>query len=222
MSEIAPLVPPDTDFLRTFPYMPLKVAQLRDSDLATLADGEQFRAAVLLWCAAWHQAPAASLPVDDFLLARLAGFGRDVRSWRKVREKALHGFAPRNDGRYYHPVIADLAIEAASKMRCSAERMRNVTEARKRKRANRIDNIALNGTSPPDPQRHVNVTLNGTSHDTLNATSTKGIEEKGIEEKKELQRKDADACVREASKTFGKPIRNGTVPTLENRPSRNS
>lgn len=33
--------------------------RLRDSDIATKAKGDEFRCAVLLWCAAWHQVPAA-------------------------------------------------------------------------------------------------------------------------------------------------------------------
>ena len=70
MSEAPdPLVPAEVD-LRDFGFMPLDVLRLRDSDLAALANGEEFKAAVLLWCAAWHQVPAASLPNDDRLLAR--------------------------------------------------------------------------------------------------------------------------------------------------------
>jgi hypothetical protein len=46
-----PPIPSDVD-LRDFPFMPLDVLRLRDSDLATLTTGEEFKAAVLLWCAA--------------------------------------------------------------------------------------------------------------------------------------------------------------------------
>ena len=74
--------------------------------------GEEFRTAVLLWCVAWHQQPAASLPDDDRLLAHLAGFGRDVRAWTKVRKGALHGFIGCADGRLYHPTIAEKALDA--------------------------------------------------------------------------------------------------------------
>ena len=50
--------------------MQLDVVRLRDSDLASIADAEVFRAAVLSWCVAWHQVPAASLPDDDVALSR--------------------------------------------------------------------------------------------------------------------------------------------------------
>src|SRR5690606_10121485 len=90
----------------------LDVARLRDSDLAIQVGAEEFRAAVLLWCAAWHQVPAASLPDDDKVLAALAGYGRVVSEWRKHREGARYGWVTCNDGRLYHPVVADKGREA--------------------------------------------------------------------------------------------------------------
>ncbi len=107
----APPVPADCD-LRSFPYLPLDVVRLRDSRLTATATGDEFRAAVLLWCAAWHQVPASSLPTDDRELAALAGYGRDVKGWRKVREMAVHGWSVHADGRMYHQVVAEKAAEA--------------------------------------------------------------------------------------------------------------
>lgn len=107
----APLTPPDCD-LRDFAFMPLDVARLRDSDLSIQVGAEEFRAAVLLWCAAWHQVPAASLPDDDKALAALAGYGRIVAEWRKHREGALYGWVKCSDGRLYHPVVAEKARDA--------------------------------------------------------------------------------------------------------------
>ncbi len=106
-----PLVHKDVD-LRDFAYMPLDVVRFRDSDFAALIDGEAFRAGVLLWCAAWHQVPAGSLPADDRILANLAGYGRFVAEWDKVKEQALHGWISCNDGRLYHPVICEKASES--------------------------------------------------------------------------------------------------------------
>lgn len=106
-----PLIAPDVD-LRGLPFMPLDVQRLRDSGLAIEATGDEFRAAILLWCASWNQIPAASLPDDDLVLASYAGFGRDVRGWRKVRAGALRGFVLCSDGRFYHPVVAEKAIDA--------------------------------------------------------------------------------------------------------------
>ena len=106
-----PLVPVDVD-LRGMPFMPLDVARLRDSDLAIEASGDEFRAAVLLWCASWNQVPAGSLPNAEQPLAAYAGFGRDVKGWKKVAKGALRGFVECADGRLYHPVVAEKALDA--------------------------------------------------------------------------------------------------------------
>lgn len=92
--------------------MPLDVRRLRDSDLAARESPEACWAAVLLWSASWHQVPAASLPDDDMVLANLAGYGRVVKEWRKVRQGALRGWIKCSDGRLYHPVVAEKALEA--------------------------------------------------------------------------------------------------------------
>lgn len=106
-----PLTPEGCD-LREFPFMPLDVVRLRDSDIAAISSGDEFRCAVLLWCASWHQVPAASLPDDDIILAQLAGYGRVVKEWKKVREGSLRGWIKCADGRLYHPVVAEKANEA--------------------------------------------------------------------------------------------------------------
>ena len=106
-----PLVPSNID-LRSFEYMPLDVVRLRDSDFTALTSAEAFRAGILLWCAAWHQVPAGSLPSDDRVLSNLAGYGRVVKEWEKVKEEALHGWILCDDGRYYHPVICEKALES--------------------------------------------------------------------------------------------------------------
>ena len=103
-----PLTPRDCD-LREFPCMMLDVDRLRDSSLAFKSTGDEFKAAVMLWAASWHQKPAASLPSDD---DELAGLGRvDRRRWAKLRARALHGWIECDDGRLYHPLIAEKALE---------------------------------------------------------------------------------------------------------------
>ena len=92
--------------------MPLQVARLRDSDLAATEEPEACWYAVLLWAASWHQVPAASLPDDDAVLARLCGLGRDVRTFRKHKAGTLRGFVKCSDGRIYHDVVAEQANAA--------------------------------------------------------------------------------------------------------------
>jgi len=103
-----PLTPPDCD-LRGLPFMPLDVVRLSDSDLVALSTGDEFKAAVMLWCKAWLQVPAASVPNDDRILAHLSGAGR---AWAKVKAVALRGWVLCDDGRLYHPVVAEKAREA--------------------------------------------------------------------------------------------------------------
>lgn len=112
MTDIRPaLVPADCD-LQDFPFMPLHVARLRDSDLAAEEDPEACWYAVLLWAASWHQLPAASLPDSDTVLCKLIGLGRDLKTWRKHRAAALRGFVKCEDGRLYHPVVVEQALDA--------------------------------------------------------------------------------------------------------------
>lgn len=111
MQPIEPLTPQDCD-LQDFAFMPLDVRRLRDSDLASAESPEACWAAVLLWAASWHQVPAASLPDDDRVLSNLAGYGRVIKEWMRVKQGALRGWVKCSDGRLYHPVVAEKACEA--------------------------------------------------------------------------------------------------------------
>lgn len=146
-----PLTPPDCD-LQEFAFMPLDVVRLRDSSIAIKATGDEFRCAVLLWCVAWHQIPAGSLPDDDTELAQYAGFGRVVKEWQKVRQGAMRGWVKCADGRLYHPVVAEKVNEAwAGRVKYAekkeAERARKAEERRLKKQA---DEAAMNRQIPPD------------------------------------------------------------------------
>lgn len=141
MSKPAPLTPADCD-LQDFPFMPLQVARLRDSDLAAEAHPEACWYAVLLWAASWHQLPAGSLPNNDTVLMRLIGLGRDVKTFRKHREEMLRGFIECADGRLYHPVVAEQAVAAWE----SKRQQRWRSECARIKKANQ-----RNGTDNPTP-----------------------------------------------------------------------
>lgn len=176
---IEPLTPPDLD-LRDFQYMPLDVVRLRDSDIAVIATGDEFRAAVMLWCASWHQIPAASLPNDEKLLANLAGFGRDLRSWRAVSDVALRGFILCDDGRLYHPVIADKAIEASSKRRRQRQQTKAATEARRKSET--IRDVHRNDQRNDQHDNIRNDDRDDAAEPERNVHQGKGMEEKGIDD----------------------------------------
>lgn len=107
----APLAPADCD-LRDFPFMPLDIQRLFNSEFHARANDSEWRAGLTLWLKSFHQVPAGSIPDDEISLTRLAELGRDVKSWRKVRAIALHGWVKCSDGRLYHPVVAEKAAEA--------------------------------------------------------------------------------------------------------------
>lgn len=146
----APLVPAFLD-LREFSFMPLQVQKLRDSTFATRSTGEEFMAGVLLWSAAWHQVPAGSLANDDAEFAKLAGYGRVIREWKKVKSGALHGFIECSDGRLYHPVTCEQAIDSWNgkiehAWRKECDRVRKVNKDRAK-----VGDDPLEMPTKPDP-----------------------------------------------------------------------
>ncbi|AOJ93114.1 hypothetical protein WK22_10675 [Burkholderia multivorans] len=119
-----PLTPADCD-LTGYRWMPLDVIRVIDSDTFGISTGDEFKTAFRLWAKSWQQVPAASLPDDDRVLAHLAGLSENLPKWKKVRAVALRGFVKCSDGRLYHPVIAEKAIEAMQRRGDHAEREEN-------------------------------------------------------------------------------------------------
>jgi hypothetical protein len=120
-----PLVEAEVD-LSDFAYMPLDVARLLTSDtwIEAADDPRVGFALVSLWCASWHQRPAASIPNNDRVLARLAMVRPEV--WTEIRDRVLAGWTLCSDGRFYHRVVAEKAQEA---WKAKRDRLRRVTAA---------------------------------------------------------------------------------------------
>lgn len=129
---LEPLTPADCD-CRGLPYMPLEAARLLDSDLVALSTGDEFKAALILWCKSWSQTPASSLPDDDRILAKWAGVS--IGEWKTLKEMALRGWLRCSDGRLYHPVIADLALTAYGKRQGQAKRAQGRWDAERARKA---------------------------------------------------------------------------------------
>lgn len=149
MTELPdPLTPPDCD-LRGFAFMPMDTIRLLDSDLFALSTGDEFKAALALWCKSWSQVPAGSLPVDDRILAHLSGAGA---GWRKVKEMALRNWITCADGRLYHPVVAEKAMEAWDRREEWTEKQdtRNERQRRWRERQKQLsEKLRELGIAPP-------------------------------------------------------------------------
>lgn len=103
-----PLTPPDCN-LGDFPFMPLDVRRLLTSETWITGTADEKCAAMTLWLESWHQVPAASIPNNDKMLAHLSGAGG---KWSKVKAHVLRGWKDGGDGRLYHPVVAEKALEA--------------------------------------------------------------------------------------------------------------
>jgi len=168
----APMVPPDVD-LRDFHFMPLDVARLINSDLAAIASGEEFKAAVILWCKCWHQIPASSLPSDERMLAHLAGYGRDMEEWKKVKDVAMRGFVLCSDGRFYHPVIAEKVIEAWNEKQAFQRRKAEFSQRQKARVAKRWQRERDPDDAEPEPAEDAaSDTARNTAPHTARTTAT--------------------------------------------------
>ncbi|WP_082823553.1 MULTISPECIES: DUF1376 domain-containing protein [unclassified Rhodanobacter] len=102
-----PLVPAGVD-LRDFAFMPVDVQRLLTSETWVLGNGDERAAAMTLWLVSWHQVPAGSLPDNDRMLSHLS----QAKSWTKIKAHVMRGWLLADDGRYYHPVVAEKALEA--------------------------------------------------------------------------------------------------------------
>lgn len=111
--------------LRNYPGMLIQVQRLRDSDLRRRSSGDEFKAGLLLWCAAWHQVPCGSLPDDNVELADFACIGTGnaaLRAWEKIRPMALRGWILCSDQRLYHPLMVEQAKVAWASKQAQRER----------------------------------------------------------------------------------------------------
>lgn len=132
----APLVPPDTDVSVLAGFM-LNVDHLLASELVAIGTPEECWAALMLWCRAWKQIPAGSLPNDERVLASFSGAGR---RWPKVREVALRGFVLCTDGRLYHRFLCQDVLRASARQTVYRDRRetdrKRLSEWRAKRRGN--------------------------------------------------------------------------------------
>jgi uncharacterized protein YdaU (DUF1376 family) len=144
----------------------LNTDKLMASELVALATGDEFKSAVCLWCRAWKQIPAGSLPNDERVLAAFSGAGS---RWPKVREVALRGFVLCSDGRLYHKTLCEDVHRAAQAKAQRQERTKAATEARNAKR-----NVQR------DDERDVEQTSNVTKSHRQDRTGQEGLERKNL------------------------------------------
>lgn len=125
--------------LRGFGWMPLDVSTLVDSEFFIHTTGDEFKAALALWCKSWMQVPAGSLPNNDVSLADLSR----SKNWKKVKVGALRGWILCSDDRWYHPVIVAKALEALPSRKAHADNKAAANERKEREREDRKRLFAL-------------------------------------------------------------------------------
>lgn len=123
-----PLVPPEVN-LEGLGFIPMKLRVLK-STLFLKSSGDEFKAAFALWVNSWTETPAGSLPDDEVVLEALSC----SKVWPKVRAKALHNWIKCSDGRLYHPVVAELALDAWERRGEFREKLENKEDRRGRYR----------------------------------------------------------------------------------------
>jgi hypothetical protein len=110
--------------------VPVYADRLLESNFFAVATDAEFKAAFCLWLKSWNQKPPGSLPTDDRLLCRLAELSGNLPKWRKVKHIALRHWVECDDGRMYHPVIAEFVIDASLKLNANRQRTISATKNR--------------------------------------------------------------------------------------------
>jgi hypothetical protein len=131
--------------------VPIFRAQLFRSTFHAQANDAEWRAAVTLWLKSWDQIPAGSLPDSDVELCRLAEFGRDQRTWKKVKPMALHGWYICDDLRLYHRVVSEGVMAAYMRRRAASDKGKIGASKRWAVIEGGLGNGASNGTGMQQP-----------------------------------------------------------------------
>lgn len=151
MTELPPpLVPADVD-LRGFEFMPLFGDRLFKSETWISASADAKVAALRLWWDSYgHEVPAGSLPDNDGLLAEYAGYGVMVKAWKKLKPQAMRGYILCSDGRWYHPLVAELAMDGWKERVRNREKQRAWRERNQQKDRNVTvtETVTKPGTEP--------------------------------------------------------------------------
>lgn len=228
----APLVPPEVD-LRDFPYMPLHVERLRRSKawLRAKKNPEIGFYMLNLWAGSWHERPAGSLENDDETLAELA-MCSDAK-WPKVKEAAMRGWIECTDGRLYHPVVAEVAMDAWATRIERRRRTEAATAARQAKLTKHVDTQPAQRDVERDVDRDV---VNNDKRDVLrdeqrnvhrddNVTFTKGSRSE-VEVKRsgreELQNRDVGVMPPTTREEGSTPNVKIAIENIESQPPKNA
>lgn len=135
--------------------------RIRQSDTWALAPAETRPWLLMLWMVAWEQTPCGSMPNDDVLIA--ARLGLTPKVFAKQRAVLMRGWWLAEDGRLYHPVIAERVAEMVDYREKAATRK---ADYRARMQAQQADGQGSHAEVPAE-SRGTNDTGTGTGTGTL-------------------------------------------------------
>jgi hypothetical protein len=92
--------------------MPLDVGRLLGSEtwISAALEPRVGHALMTLWAESWRQIPCGSLPDHDAQLFRLS-MRPDMKDWRQIRDDVRACFTLCSDGRLYHAMVCEMALE---------------------------------------------------------------------------------------------------------------
>lgn len=153
-----PLTPENCD-LRSYDWFPLYFKRLKRSSFWIRASGDVAKASVDLWCEAYEQVPAGSMPDDDMALAMACGFGRrDLDAWLEIKDDVMSAWTLCSDGRWYHQTLCEIIMETWTNRLTQREKERLKKQAQRKAKVPR-DNPNVprgqhecpEGTNPKSP-----------------------------------------------------------------------
>jgi hypothetical protein len=154
-----PLTPPGCD-LGGNDWFPLHFDRLRKSSWWRRATDLARARNVMLWGEAYKSVPAGSLPDDDDELAEAAGFGFDVEYWLANKSEILAPWVMCSDGRWYHPTVAEIALDAWGRVseKRRADRIRKALQREAVRPKKQVVPCDIGNVPPDRPQKSVGQT----------------------------------------------------------------
>lgn len=144
----------------------LDYERIEQSDTWAIASPEQRPWLLMLWLVAWRQAPVATLPDNDRLIA--ARIGLPLEKFTEWREVLLSGWELAKDGRLYHRTLTQHVLRMADKRskdraRVAAFRSKSAVVEASNDGVTRYQHVSSTPTPTPTPTEKIEPAYAGLS-----------------------------------------------------------
>lgn len=123
MTDAPPPAPyPADTSVQHFHKLPLDVVRLQKSSLWMESEDDPWLGfgAINIWIDAWMGVPTGSIDPTDRLIHKRAKMPKT--EWERVGARILEGFVLHDDGRWYHPVLVEMALTSIAASRKQSDR----------------------------------------------------------------------------------------------------